>query len=175
MSKWIVFGCSIFFVFSITITAHAQDHDIVWVWNAKCQSPTMIAVRVQLDGRTVYHSSIPTCQWERRFEIGKASFTFTPHRPIVWYGYRSDPGDSTKDPGDKTPTNATFEIDLWQAGGESDVIELGFSAAARDGLHMNSIHLLSPKKLSKTTMAPGLVLETWPESNGGKNLHSHKS
>jgi hypothetical protein len=43
------------------------------------------------------------------------------------------------------------------------VIELGYSVAAGDGLHMNSIHILSPTAASATTMAPGLILETLPE------------
>ncbi len=151
---------------------HAQDHDTVWVWNARCHDPTIIAIRVRLDGKPVYRSSIPICRWERQFEKGRAGFRFTSRRPLVWYGYRSDEDDSTRDVGDTTAANTPFEIDLWQAGGETDAIELGFTALASDGLHMNSIHLLSPKKPSSTTMTPGLVLETWPEDHRGHGTRS---
>jgi hypothetical protein len=82
---------------------------------------------------------------------------------LIWYGYRSDEGDGKKDPGDPTAADTTLRIDFWQAGGESDVIELGYSVAANDRLHMNSIHLLSPTAASTTTMAPGLLLETRPQ------------
>jgi len=146
-----------------SVSAQADDHDIVWVWNPQCPTPVSIALRVRLDGKTLYATRLPLCRWERRFEDGKASFQFTPVRPLIWYGYRSDEGDGKKDPGDQTSAGTALRIDFWQAGGEPDVIELGYSVAANDGLHMNSIHLLSPTAASATTMAPGLVLETRPE------------
>jgi hypothetical protein len=156
-----------------TTPLHAQAHDTVWVWNARCHAPSFVAIRVRLDSATLYSSSIPICRWERRFEKGRARFRFAPTRSLVWYGYRSDEGDSTKDVGDTTAANTSFEVDLWQAGGETDVIEMGLTATARDGLHMNTIHLLSPTKRSETTIAPGLVLETWPETHSGR-ADSHK-
>lgn len=149
--------------FAATVTAHAQDHDLVWVWNKRCPKPTTVTLQVRLDGTTIYSASLPLCRWERKFEKGKSSFRFTPARPLVWYGYRSDEGDGTKDPGDTTAAGTTLEVDFWQAGGETDAIELGYTVAASDGLHMNSLHILSPTRRSATTIAPGLVLETWPE------------
>jgi hypothetical protein len=145
-------------------SVQANDQDIVWVWNSQRPSPSNVALRVRLDGKTVYATSLRLCRWERRFADGKASFRFTPSRPLIWYGYRSDGGDGTKDPGDQTAAGTKLTIGFWQAGGESDVIELGYSVAARDGIHMNSIHLASPTKPSTTTLAPGLILETRPES-----------
>ena len=153
--------------FPVRSGLRAQAPDTVWVWNAQCRAPTIIAIRVRLDEAIVFRSSIPICRWERRFEKGRASFRFTSPRPLVWYGYRSDEGDSTRDVGDTTAANTPFEIDFWQAGGEADAIEVGFTASARDGLHMNSIHMLSPTKPTTTTMAPGLVLETRPASQSG--------
>ena len=150
----------------------AQEQDTVWVWNAQCHAPTIIAIRVRLDEATVYRSSLPICRWQRRFEKGRASFRFTSRRPLFWHGYRSDQGDSTRDVGDTTAANTPFEIDLWQAGGEADAIELGFTVLASDGLHMNSIHMLWPTKPGTTTMAPGLVLETWPASHSGDRARS---
>jgi hypothetical protein len=130
--------------FAVAPTAHAQDADSVWVWNARCPTPTNVALRVLLDGKTMYATSLPLCRWERRFEEGKAGFRFTPARPLVWYGYRSDEGDGTKDPGDTTAAGITLQVEFWQAGGESDLIEIGYTVAATDGIHMNSLHLLSP-------------------------------
>ncbi len=153
---------------------HAQHDDTVWVWNARCDHPTKIALQVRLDGAAVYRSSLPICRWGSSFEKGQATFRFTPRRSLVWYGYRSDEGDSIRDVGDTTAANTPFEIALWQAGGETDAIELGFQAVARDGLHMNSIHVLWPTKRSATTMAPGLVLETWPESQPAPGARSRR-
>lgn len=143
-------------------SATAQKHDTVWVWNARCPSPTHIMIRVRLDQRTIYNGLMPICRWERQFEKGKASFRFTPGRPVVWYGYRSDAEDGRPDPGDTTAAETPLEIDFWQAGGDSSAVELGYLASAPDGLHMNAIHLVSPGRHTATTMAPGLVLDTWP-------------
>src|SRR6267378_3946043 len=140
----------------------AQVHDTVWVWNAECHHPSIIAIRVRLDSTTLYQSSIPTCRWGPGREKGKSSFRFTPRRALVWYGYRSDEDASGKDPGDTTAPNTRFEVDLWQAGGEVDAIELGVTADAPDGLHMNTIHMLSPTERVEAVLAPGLVLATWP-------------
>lgn len=144
-------------------SVQAQEHDVVWVWNSKCPKPIHVSLRVQLDGKTIYAASMPLCRWERQFENGKASFQFTPGRTVVWYGYLSDPGDGTKDPGDPTAAGTALTVDFWQAGGESDVIELGYAVAAGNQLHMNSIALLSPTETQTTEMAPGLILETRPE------------
>jgi hypothetical protein len=143
--------------------SHAEDRDRVWVWSPRCLTPTKVALRVRLDGETIYATSLPLCRWERRFEKGKASFQFTPARPLVWYGYRSNPGEGAKDPGDTTPAGTTLEVHFWQAGGETDAIVLGYTVAASDGLHRNSLHPLSPTERRTSTMAPGLVLETWPK------------
>jgi hypothetical protein len=156
-----------FFVVAVglvcSFSARADENDIVWVWNPRCPRPMHVALRVRLDGKTMYATSLPLCRWERRFEDGKASFQFTPGRSLIWYGYRSDEGEGKKDPGDPTAAGTPLRVDFWQAGGESDVIELGYSVSANDGLHMNSIHLLSPTAASTTTMASGLLLETRPE------------
>ena len=155
------------FLIAVSVAAisasRSEDHDRVWVWNPRCPTPTKVHLRVRLDGTTIYATSLPLCRWERHFEKGKASFRFTSARPLVWYGYRSDQGDGAKDPGDTTPAGTTLEVDFWQAGGESDVIVLGYTVAAADGLHMNSLHPLSPTQKRTSTMAPGLVLETSPE------------
>jgi hypothetical protein len=111
----------------------------------------------------MYDTSLPLCRSKRPYEEGKASFRFTPARPLVWYGYRSDEGGGTRDPGDTTAAGTTLQVEFWQAGGESDSIEIGYTVAASDGIHMNSLHLLSPTEKRTSTMAPGLVLETWPE------------
>jgi len=141
----------------------AQGRDTVWVWNAACHHPSMIAVQVRLDRTTLFHRSIPICRMERTSENGKASFRFTPRRALVWYGYRSEEDESGKDPGDTTAANTPFEIRLWQAGGEVDAIELGIAAVAPDGLHMNTIHMLSSTERSETELATGLMLTSWPD------------
>jgi hypothetical protein len=82
---------------------------------------------------------------------------------LVWYGYRSEESKTAPDPGDTTAAKTRFEIDLWQAGGETDAILLGVSADAPDGLHMNTLHILEPDKRVETVLAPGLVLATWPQ------------
>lgn len=148
---------------AVTAAAQSQGQDLVWVWNQDCPRPTIVMLQVRLDGTTVYSTSLPLCRWDRQFEKGKAGFRLTPARPLVWYGYRSDEGDGSDDPGDTTAAGTTLEVDFWQAGGEADIMELGYTVAANDGPHMNSVHLVSPIRRSSTTMAPGLVLETWPE------------
>ena len=139
-----------------------QEHDTVWVWNARCARQTVIAIRVHLDRALVYSDSIPLCRWERRFEGGSLSFQLKPRRPLVWYGYRSEGTLSTPDPGDTTEANAWLRINLWQAGAEANGLYIGLTAEATDGLHMNTVHWVSPTVLSTDTIAPGLVLETRP-------------
>src|SRR2546425_6835532 len=112
----------------------AQEHDTVWVWNAECHNPSIIAIRVRLDSTTLYRSSIPTCRWERGREKGKSTLRFTPRRALMWYGYRSDEVDSTKrDVGDTTAAGTPLKSDLWQSGGEGDALDLGLPQAPTTG------------------------------------------
>ena len=138
-------------------------HDTVWVWSPRCAKPTMLALRVRLDGQAVYTASLPICLWERQYEAGKASFRLTPKRTIVWYGYKTDEGDGTPDPGDPTPAGRALDFELWQAGGEPDAIELGCIVSDAQGLHTHTILAVSPTKRNTSTLAAGLVVETWPE------------
>lgn len=147
----------------LVLTAAPTAQESVWVWNPQCVRPLKVALRVRLDGHTLYATTLPLCRWGRQFEKGTASFRFTPRRPLVWYGYRSDEGHGTKDPGDTTPAGTTLEVEFWQAGGESGDIEMGYTVGASDGLHMNAVHFVSPTGKRTSTMAPGLVVETWPE------------
>jgi hypothetical protein len=116
---------ALFLMVIFVATGTAQDHDLVWVWNQRCPKPTTVTLQFRLDGMIIYSTSLPLCRWEREFEKGKASFRFTPARPLAWYGYRSDKGDGTNDPGDMTAAGATLEVNFWQAGGEKGAIELG--------------------------------------------------
>jgi len=70
-----------------------------------------------------------------------------------------------KDSRDTTAAHAVLKVQFWQAGGELEEMDLGYTVAARDGLHMNSMHILSLAQRRVSTMAPGLVLEIWPEKN----------
>lgn len=136
-------------------TALARGGSVVWVWNPRCPEPTYVVLRVRLDDKTLYTRSLPLCGWERQFEAGTASFKFTSSRRLVWYGYRNNSGEVTR-------PDTEFTVSFWQAGGEPNAIELGYSIADKDGLHINSLHTLFPNKKSTTIMAPGLVLVTVP-------------
>jgi len=148
---------------SASLFARAQDTDRVWVWNRHCQAPVDISLRVRLDGKAVYATTLHLCRSGRALEPGKASFQFNPGRPVVWYGYRTGSEDGRVDPGDPTPAGTPLTVDFWQASGEADVIVLGYSVVAGNEIHMNSLHILSPTQTVTTTMAPGLVLETGPK------------
>ena len=148
---------------STSFVARARDTDLVWVWNRHCQTPVDISLRVRLDGKSVYATTLQLCRSDRAPEPGKASFQFTAGRPVVWYSYRTDSEDGREDPGDPTPAGTPLTVDFWQASGESDVIVLGYSVVAGNAIHMNSLHTLSPTNTVTTTMAPGLVLETGPK------------
>lgn len=132
----------------------AQGDDLVWVWNRNCPKLTRVALRVRLDGKDVYRTSLRLCRWEQRFEKGRASFRFTPPRALAWSGYRSD--------GEVTPAGTALRFDFWQAGGESDLVLLGYTVMTRKSIYMNSLHFLVPNEKQTSEMAPGLILETWP-------------
>ena len=145
----------------------AEISDTVWVWNSACPKPSAIAIRVRLDSTTLYRGSIPICRWDRQFGNGRISLQFVSPRALVWYGYRSDEADSTRDRGDTTAAETPLDIDVWQAGGEVFGVLLGITAHAPDGMHMNAVHLVQAGRRGATTLAPGLVLETWPIKSAG--------
>lgn len=136
--------------------ALAQSSDIVWVWSSKCHAPTYVALRVKLDGKTIYAKALPLCRWERQFENGKASFQFRPRRELIWYGYRSDKGDPS-------PADVPLTVDFWEAEGDPTDVLLGYSVASAHRIYMNSIYILWPERKGSLVMAPSLVLLTMPD------------
>ena len=171
MRFWFLAGIGALAAFVRPGLSQAQSRDSVWVWNPRCANPTMIEFRLQFDRAVVYRTLIPICRMPRDSEDGHLDIPFTPQRAIVWYGYRSDEDSLGHDRGDTTAANTKFTIGIWQAGGEPDLIELGFSALANDGDHMNSIHLLWPRRTERSEMAPGLVVETRPAPRNARAQH----
>ena len=142
----------------------AQARDTVWVWNAHCRKPSAIALSLRLDRTILFRGTISLCRVERdpRLDTGTLTFRIRPRRPVVWYGYRSDAGDPSEGPGDTTAANTLFDVHMWQGGADTNAALIGFAAAAKDGIHMNSIIYVCPTKSSRDTMAVGLVVEAQP-------------
>ncbi len=142
------------------LEVYAQGHDTVWVWSAMCGQPRTIALDVRLDQSLIYHTRLPMCRVERALEIGETiRFSFTPHRPIVWMGYRTDKGDTTN-------ADTPVEGRIWQAGGDPDALLLGVVMSSADGMHMNAIHVVRPGKPSEKDLAAGLFVRTYPVPSG---------
>jgi hypothetical protein len=141
--------------------SHSASADTVWV--AACATGPTLMVQVRLANANVYHTSLRICR-RPRSQIPQThwQFSFTPSTPLHWSNGSTVPGELVSG-------------DIWQAGGDSDALELGVSMVAHNQILVNSIHLASPSGSSTTTpIDAGLVVVTMlvPPMNSGPRRSS---
>ncbi len=111
-------------------------------------------VTVQLDRRPVYSGAFPICRMRRK-DIPDESpqkilaFTFRTRAGI--FGSEFGPMGSQE-----------LEGNIWRAGGDPDAILLGVSFATPDRILLNSVHVGRPNQVSRSVLAKGLTISTWP-------------
>ena len=153
----------IFVLLAVTSAARAgTDGGLVWYWFANCNGPEM-AIAVNLDSETLYKSSFSICQARRasapsQGQKTRVEFTFRPARRIEWHGYR--------DEGDKTEAHQPLTCSLWQAGADPNDLLIGVTFDDANGIHMNAIHIAKPAERTRSDIARGLVIETYPVEEG---------
>jgi hypothetical protein len=130
----------------------------VWFWFSTCGGPLM-ALEVQLDATAIFKGSFPTCQANRSssYRQGQSSrleFFFRADREIVWEGYRDEV--------EQTSSGQRLECQLWQAGADANRVTLGVVFLDEDRIHMNTLHVMKPGVETRTEIADGLVLLTYP-------------
>jgi hypothetical protein len=135
----------------------AQARDTVWVWSAACLSPHSMQLTAQLDRRTIYSATFPACRAERHEQNPSAgmSFPLVSPRRLMWYGYRSDAGESTA-------AGKHLTVELWQAGGDPEDMLLGVLVQDDSVRYMNTILILDPHRQTVDRLTPGLVIRMGP-------------
>ncbi|HXK21147.1 MAG TPA: hypothetical protein VMS55_00575 [Myxococcota bacterium] len=156
-------GRVLFALLAATSAARASaDEGTVWFWFATCSGPEM-RIAVSLDSVTLYKSSFPICQAKRasassQGQKAKVQFTFRPARDIEWHGYRTK--------ATRTQEQQPLTCRLWQAGADPNDLLIGVGLDDANGIHMNTIHVAKRMERSRSEIARGLVIETYPAEDG---------
>jgi len=142
--------------------AQRASDEGVWRWSAECGAPTTI-VEVRFGKRTIHRQAVALCRTNAQSGAGNfsgyaISFGFRPNRAITWEGYRDRP--------DRTPANVVLNVDLWEAGGETNAVLMGISVMTADRILMNTVHIVHPGRRDETTVARGLVVRTYSIAAG---------
>jgi hypothetical protein len=116
-------------------------------------------LQVRLDATHLFRSTFPICRVSPDFLSTEKhiTFRFTSTRALVWRGYRSDAGETTR-------AGRAFEVDIWEAGADSAGPILG--VVTRGTIFMNTLHIAEASKRASTELADGLVLSTYPLRKG---------
>jgi len=135
--------------------------DSLWFWFGTCKDPRLLALEGRLDNRVLLRRVVPVCYQVRDRILDsiqahtRVTFTFRAPRRLVWTGYRSETGETTS-------VGVRFEVDIWEAGADSDAMTLGVSATTRDTIYMNTLHNAQPDGTDTTELAAGLTIITRP-------------
>src|SRR5712664_113492 len=149
-----------------TLTAAIADTGKEWFWYAPCQDQQSLTLSVLLDQRVLYAETIPICYILRAqivdsiHDRSKSAFSFRAPRPLVWWGYRAEDEHA-----ETTATRTAFETSIWQAGADSDLLLIGLAVIAKDGSHMNTVHIARPQAADTGELADGLIVITATAAN----------
>ncbi len=121
--------------------------DTVWVAD-RCAAGRTLMVQVRFANTNIYHTSFTICR-RQRSQIPQThwQFSFTPWTRLHWSN-------------DSTASGELVSGDIWQAGGDSDALELGVSMEAHNQILVNTIHVASPSGSSTTPIDDGLIVVT---------------
>jgi hypothetical protein len=135
----------------------AQAGDSVWIWSSACRSPHSMQLTAQLDRRTIYTATFPACLAERQEQTPAArmSFPLVAPRRLMWYGYRSDAGESTA-------AGKHLTVEVWQAGGDPEDMLLGVVVQDDSARYLHTILILDPHRQTVDSLTPGLVIRMGP-------------
>lgn len=121
---------------------------LVWTWSTKCDSNHKLGVTVSLDRKVLYHGVLPICRGSRETESGRATFHFAASH-LFQGEYR-------------TRSTDPIEGDIWQAGGEPDVLILAISLDTKKQILLNTLHIARPDRQSSSELDKGLFITTHP-------------
>ena len=143
MMSWVVL------MFSGAGIAAEPAGDEVWVWFAKCEKPRQVVLEMTLDDRLVHRSQFPAC-FTQRAEIDqkRVEFPLSPRK--------SQFGE---------PAGSALEVNVWEAGGETNGMMLGVSFMSTQRVWLNTLHFAAIDRPSSRILAPGIVVKTYPVEN----------
>ncbi len=128
--------------------AQSSRATVAWHWFQSCGGRARnLGLVVLLDGQAVYRSEFPVC---RNSEP-------SPGRKIVFHikGGHVFRGDH------RTSPTETIEVNIWQAGGDPNVLPLGVKFAS-DRVLLNAIHVAKPESTSVSQLDRGIEVRTFP-------------
>lgn len=150
-AKWTL----LFFTVLLAVPAVAQQTptrsetpEVVWTWSKQCDGNHKLGVTVFLGRKVLYRGVLPICRGSRDAEDGRVMFHFAASH-LFQGTYRTRSTDS-------------IEGDIWQAGGEPDVLILGISFATRKQILLNTLHIARPDKQTSSELDKGLLITTKP-------------
>jgi hypothetical protein len=121
-----------------------------WHWFEGCGNTKTLGLVVLLDGKAVYRSQFSVCR-------NNGPTPTAEERKIVlrFKGGRVFQGEY------RTSATQTIEVNIWQAGADSDALLLGVTFVS-DRVLLNTIHVAKPDSASVSQLDRGIVVKTFP-------------
>ena len=129
----------------------STSKEIVWHWFSQCSAAKVMAVEVSLDRRIVYKSSFSICQ----MRLGD----ILPDRPQRLLAFFLK-AENRRVFGERRAER--INVNIWEAGQDPNDIILGISFTTKQRIWLNSLHIADPGKPSRTALAKGLTITTYP-------------
>jgi len=125
-----------------------ETPEVVWTWSKQCEDNHKLGVTISLERKVLYRGVLSICRGSREGENGRVSFHFAGSH-LFQGEYRTRSTDS-------------IEGDIWQAGGEPDVLILGISFETKKQILLNTLHIARPDKQTSSELDKSLFITTHP-------------
>ena len=139
----------------------STNKEVVWHWFSQCSAAKIITIEVSLDSKTVYKSSFSICQTVRG-DIRPEPM----QRRLIFFPKKTSPSILGE------PKSERLEVNIWEAGEDPNDIVLGLSFTTKQRIWLNSLHIVEPDKLSRSVLAKGLVVSTYPAQSNAPRCSS---
>jgi hypothetical protein len=127
--------------------------EAAWSWCRDRRESKTLALRILLDGKSIYRSSFHVCR------VRSGDVPRLKERPEIAFSFRGGPVFQGEHP---TSPKEMVEVSIWQAGSEPDGLLLGISFSTNGRVLLNTLHLVEADRASESQLDRGLLVRTYP-------------
>jgi len=138
-----------------------------WAWylmEDDCRGCEKLGLELLLDGKSVHSCTLKVRHMERTKALSSKHLART-------FAFSFKGGHNFQNEYPTTPQD-TIEVNIWQAGVESDELILGVSFVGKHRILLNTLHFAKPDRASEMLLDPGLLIRTYPLPQSGVKMVS---
>jgi hypothetical protein len=131
----------------------STESQVVWYWYGGCRESRTLKLQVLLGKKLLHASLLRICRMRRN---DLPALNKEPEVTFSFAGGHVFQGDY------RTTPKEVIQVNIWQAGSESNGVWLGISFTTGGRVLLNTLHFVRPERPCQSILDDGLLIRTNP-------------